>query len=75
LVPAEQFQAAPPQVNQAAIVLPAERRVVMQAVPFDPLAGPVKPRPASKPKAVASAKKAPEQNADVPSLRIANEKY
>ncbi len=77
LVPADQFLAAPPEVNQAAVVLPqqqaAERRVVMQAVPFDPLAGPVKPRPA--PKAVAARKAAPVQQAEVPSLRIATEQY
>jgi Flp pilus assembly protein TadD len=77
LVPAGQFQAAPPEANQAAVVLPqqAAQRVVMQAVPFDPLAGPVKTRPAPKPKAVAMARKAPEQKVEVPSLRIATEKY
>jgi Flp pilus assembly protein TadD len=78
LTPVDQFLAAPPEVNQAAVVLPqqqaAGRRVVMQAVPFDPLAGPVKPRPASKP--VAAAKKAaPVKQAQVPSLRIATEQY
>jgi Flp pilus assembly protein TadD len=76
LVPVDEFLAAPPEVNQAAIVLPqtAERRVVMQAVPFDPLAGPVKPRATAKPKAVA-ARPAPQKNAQVPSLRVANEQY
>ena len=86
LVPVDQFQAAPPEVSQAAVVLPQqqaaivmpplqERRVVMQAVPFDPLAGPVKPRPTAKPKAVAAKKSAPVQQAQVPSLRITNEQY
>ncbi|HJR57124.1 MAG TPA: tetratricopeptide repeat protein [Rhizomicrobium sp.] len=77
LMPAGQFLAAPPEVNQAAVVLPqqraAERRVVMQAVPFDPLAGPVKPRPA--PKAAVAKKAAPVKQAEVPSLRIATEQY
>jgi Flp pilus assembly protein TadD len=84
LVPVDQFLAAPPEVNQAAVALPqqqaaiplpplAERRVVMQAVPFDPLAGPVKPRP--KPKAVAAKTAAPVKQAEVPSLRVSNEQY
>lgn len=46
------------------------RRVVMQAVPFDPLAGPVKPRA----RATAAAKK-PVQQAQVPALRVAAEAY
>ncbi len=51
-----------------------DRTVVMQAVPFDPLAGPVKPR--RKPRTVA-AKKAeqPVKQAQVPALRVANEQY
>jgi hypothetical protein len=78
LVPVDEFLAAPPEVNQAALPqVQAAPRVVMQAVPFDPLAGPVKPRPAAKPKAVAARKpaQAPQKQADVPSLRVANEQY
>ena len=81
LVPVDEFLAPPPEVDQAALPqVQAAPRVVMQAVPFDPLAGPVKPRPAAKPKAVATRKpapqkQAPQKQADVPSLRVANEQY
>lgn len=79
LIPVEQFLAAPPEVNQAAPLPPPPQavrgRVVMQAVPFDPLAGPVKPRAAAKPKAVAAKKTTPVKQAEVPSLRVANEQY
>ena len=82
----DEFLAPPPEVDQAALPqVQAAPRVVMQAVPFDPLAGPGKPRPAAKPKAVAARKpapqkqapqrQAPQRQADVPSLRVANEQY
>ena len=45
----------------------------MQAVPFDPLAGPVKPK--ARPRATAAAAKKPVQQAQVPSLRVATENY
>jgi Flp pilus assembly protein TadD len=52
---------------------PQERRVVMQAVPFDPLAGPVKAKP--RPRVAAAKKAQPTRQAEVPSLRVATESY
>ncbi len=56
-------------------IAPQERRVVMQAVPFDPLAGPVKAKPRPAARAMAAKKAAPVKQAQVPSLRVANEAY
>jgi Flp pilus assembly protein TadD len=82
LVPQQQNTApSPNELEQTALAVAEQtagvpdRSVVMQAVPFDPLAGPVKPK--AKPRAtVAAAKKAaPVQQAQIPSLRVATEKY
>jgi Flp pilus assembly protein TadD len=61
-----------PPVNQVPLSQAmAASGVVMQAVPFDPLAGPVKP----KPRAVAARKPAPVQKAEIPALRVATGNY
>lgn len=72
--------AANPELEQTALAVAEQtagvpdRSVVMQAVPFDPLAGPVK----AKPRTAAIAKKPaakPVKQAQVPSLRVATEQY
>lgn len=52
-----------------------DRSVVMQAVPFDPLAGPVKPKQAARKTAAAKPAAKPVKQAQVPSLRVATEQY
>ena len=75
--------AANPELEQTALAVAEQtngvpdRSVVMQAVPFDPLAGPVKARarPAAAKKTAAKTAAKPVKQAQVPSLRVATEQY
>jgi Flp pilus assembly protein TadD len=81
--PAPVAVAANPELEQTALAVAEQtngvpdRTVVMQAVPFDPLAGPVKAkaRPAAVRKTAAKTAAKPVKQAQVPSLRVATEQY